>query len=33
MTQRSDAFPELQRDLRFFPLGVEEPAQLTAGSD
>ena len=29
MTQRTDAFPELQRDLRFFPLGVDEPRILT----
>lgn len=29
MTERSDAFPELERDLRFFPLGVEEPRHLS----
>ena len=29
MTQRTDAFPDLQRDLRFFPLGVDQPAHLT----
>ncbi|MDE2745711.1 MAG: phytanoyl-CoA dioxygenase family protein [Chloroflexota bacterium] len=29
MTQRTDAFPELQRDLRFFPLGVDQPANLS----
>lgn len=29
MTERSDAFPELERDLRFFPLGVEEPRYLS----
>ncbi|MYG90087.1 MAG: phytanoyl-CoA dioxygenase family protein [Chloroflexi bacterium] len=29
MTQRTDAFPELQRDLRFFPLGVDQPEQLS----
>lgn len=29
MTERSDAFPELKRDLRFFPLGVEEPRHLS----
>ena len=29
MTQRTDAFPELQRDLRFFPLGVDQPSLLT----
>ncbi|MXV79498.1 MAG: phytanoyl-CoA dioxygenase family protein [Chloroflexi bacterium] len=31
MTQRTDAFPELQRDLRFFPLGVDQPEQLSTG--
>ena len=31
MTQRTDAFPELQRDLRFFPLGVDDPVHLTTG--
>ena len=30
MTQRADAYPELQRDLRFFPLGVDQPTNLTA---
>ena len=30
MTQRTDAFPELERDLRFFPLGVDAPRQLSA---
>ena len=29
MTQRTDAFPELQRDLRFFPLGLDQPANLS----
>ena len=29
MTQRTDAFPELERDLRFFPLGVDAPRQLS----
>ncbi len=29
MTQRTDAYPELERDLRFFPLGVDEPTNLT----
>lgn len=29
MTERSDAFPELERDLRFFPLGVDEPRHLS----
>jgi ectoine hydroxylase-related dioxygenase (phytanoyl-CoA dioxygenase family) len=29
MTQRSNAYPELERDLRFFPLGVDQPAHLT----
>ena len=29
MTQRTDAYPELQRDLRFFPLGVDQPTNLT----
>ena len=31
MTHRTDAFPELDRDLRFIPLGVEEPRVLTPG--
>lgn len=30
MTQRSNAYPELDRDLRFFPLGVDRPAHLTS---
>ncbi len=30
MTQRSNAYPELDRDLRFFPLGVDQPAHLTS---
>lgn len=30
MTQRSNAYPELERDLRFFPLGVDQPAHLTS---
>ena len=29
MTQHINAFPELDRDLRFIPLGVEEPQVLT----
>ena len=29
MAQRTNAFPELDRDLRFIPLGVEEPHVLT----
>ena len=29
MTQRTNAFPELDRDLRFISLGVEEPQVLT----
>lgn len=29
MTQRTNAYPELQRDLRFFPLGIEDPAHLS----
>jgi ectoine hydroxylase-related dioxygenase (phytanoyl-CoA dioxygenase family) len=29
MSQYLDAYPELQRDLRFFPLGVENPDLLT----
>ena len=29
MTQRINAFPELERDLRFFPLGVDNPRTLT----
>ena len=28
MTQRTDAFPDLPRDLRFFPLGVDHPRHL-----
>ena len=31
MTQRTNAFPDLDRDLRFIPLGVEEPQTLTPG--
>ncbi len=30
MAQRIDAFPDLQRDLRFFPLGVDEPAHISS---
>lgn len=29
MVQHTDAYPELQRDLRFFPLGVDDPTILT----
>ena len=29
MTQRTNAFPGLDRDLRFIPQGVEEPLTLT----
>ena len=29
MTQRTNAFPDLDRDLRFIPLGVEEPRVLS----
>ena len=29
MTHRTNAFPDLDRDLRFIPLGVEEPRILT----
>ena len=29
MRQRHDAYPELERDLRFRPLGVEAPSVLT----
>ena len=29
MTQHTNAFPELDRDLRFIPLGVEEPRVLS----
>ena len=29
MTQRTNAFPELDRDLRFIPLGVNDPRVLT----
>ena len=28
MTQRTNAYPELERDLRFYPLGVDEPRLL-----
>ena len=31
MTQHTNAFPELDRDLRFIPSGVEEPRVLTPG--
>ena len=31
MTQRTNAFPKLDRDLRFIPLGVEDPQILTPG--
>ena len=31
MTQHTNAFPDLDRDLRFIPLGVEEPRVLTPG--
>ena len=27
MTEHLDAYPELKRDLRFFPLGVDDPTQ------
>ena len=30
-TQRTNAFPDLDRDLRFIPLGVDEPRVLTYG--
>jgi non-heme Fe2+,alpha-ketoglutarate-dependent halogenase len=29
MIEHLDAYPELQRDLRFFPLGVDDPGRLT----
>ena len=29
MTQHTSAFPDLDRDLRFIPLGVDEPQILT----
>jgi hypothetical protein len=29
MTQHLDAYPELERDLQFFPLGVDDPATLS----
>ena len=29
MVEYLDAYPELQRDLRFFPLGVNDPKRLT----
>ena len=31
MPQHTKAFPDLDRDLRFIPLGVEEPLVLTPG--
>ncbi len=31
MTQRTNAFLDLDRDLRFIPLGVDEPRVLTPG--
>ena len=31
ITQHTNAFPELARDLRFIPLGVDEPGVLTPG--
>lgn len=30
MTQRSNAYPELERDLQFFPLGVDQPTHLAS---
>ena len=30
-THRTDAFPDLDRDRRFIPLGVKEPRGLTPG--
>ena len=29
MKEHVDAYPELNRDLRFFPLGVETPERLS----
>ncbi|MCY3925482.1 MAG: hypothetical protein OXG52_08235 [bacterium] len=29
MARHTNAFPELQRDLRFVPLGVDDPTVLT----
>ncbi|MYI07506.1 MAG: phytanoyl-CoA dioxygenase family protein, partial [Gemmatimonadetes bacterium] len=29
MSHQTNAFPDLDRDLRFIPLGVEEPRTLT----
>ena len=29
MTQHTNAFPDLDRDLRFIPLGVDHPRTLT----
>lgn len=29
MSQHLNAYPDLDRDLRFFPLGVDEPRLLT----
>ncbi len=31
MTQRTNAIPELDCDLRFIPLGVDDPRVLTPG--
>lgn len=33
MARHTNAFPELQRDLRFIPLGVDDPKVLTPGPD
>ncbi len=30
MTQRTNAYPDLERDLRFYPLGVDNPRHLSA---
>ena len=29
MAAHLDAYPDLQRDLKFFPLGVSEPSKLS----
>ena len=31
MTRRTNAFPDLDRDLRFIPLGIDNPRILTPG--
>ena len=31
MTEHLDAYPELERDLKFYPLGVKNPTVLSLG--